>query len=289
MCLDDACNAVESGGLFSVTDTTLSVSLDASVDWSNFYVTAERTGFPGELFTVPFSIKICGDETLTTVSDLPYKLEINLSHRDEPWIIDTTTMFTNDDADDCPVVRYSLSTTNTGLADFQAISDEAMVNFAIDDSGSFTVTPTMTGLFEMYVMAETESAVVSFKHFIFNMTLDCDLVDTNPMWQTQIMRNQSILDFGSIDFDLLEVWSYDSNYRQEITAEYCKVTSYQLCDDPECVVLHADTTRFSITGSTLTLFISRPLPQTTVFLVATRDGYPIPYVHSLQLEYCGYE
>jgi len=40
MCLDDACATVEDGTLFSVASTTLSIKLDNSVDWSDFYITA---------------------------------------------------------------------------------------------------------------------------------------------------------------------------------------------------------------------------------------------------------
>ena len=174
---------------------------------------------------MPFRLKICGAETLTTLETREYYLEINLSRREDPYVIDTSVMFSNDDLD-CPITKYSLSSTNTSRVQFEALTGDAALNFEIDNTGSFTVTPTKTGYYEVYVMAETESAVVTFKHFIFNMTLNCDLIDTNPMWETRIMRNESSLEIGSIDLDLLEVWSFDDNYRPEITAEYCKVTSY---------------------------------------------------------------
>jgi len=44
-----------------------------------------------------------------------------------------------------------------------------------------------------------------------------------------------------------------------------------------------------VAGDTLTLNIANALPAVTVFLVANRDGYSLPWAHSLLLEYCGYE
>ena len=88
---------------------------------------------------------------MTAEQDEPIRVNIT----EEIFVIDTPT---------CPITTYKFSTNNLPFDNSKPISKLAAYNFEIDGD-ELVINPTVNGLFNIWMIAETDSMVFATQEF----------------------------------------------------------------------------------------------------------------------------
>ena len=166
---------------FKITGDLLEIGLGTPIVETTVYLCAFNS-IESALMTKSgaMKIEICGYETITLATAGALSYDYDMTTQLNPTAFDVEAMFVNA-ATNCPITSYHLVNV-TGVA-FSAATNILPAwkdNFNLGKNAlnktTLNVTMNRPGQYRLYVMAATDSMVVAFKEFNFNMTLQCKII-----------------------------------------------------------------------------------------------------------------